>query len=395
MEMKKEEIEELCQKIMVSILVVIPLIGTAAAMVLLWNRYVFPSDIILLVAFYGLTVIGITVGYHRMLTHHGFESHPLVRAVLLILGAMSFEGPPDRWAATHIKHHAHSDQEEDPHTPIGGFWHAHMGWLFSNRNFVEAKEYAPHLLKDPVVMFVSRWVPLWSALSLILPFLLGGWTGLLWGGAVRIFLVNHVTWSVNSVCHVFGKHPFLTADASRNHWIVGLLAFGEGWHNNHHAFPPNAFHGLHWWQFDLAGLIIRGMERLGLMWNVRRVSKESVRKTLSKADQVRQTLMELRDEVLLNIQEARQTLAELITDAKGRIPPGFQKGGLAMFGAVQKDAMESLEKIQRRLIRLHHIKQQQILDYQIEIQDLIQSARDRIQAGLRRNSTDIFPSSPF
>ncbi len=131
--------------------------------------------------------------------------------------------------------------------------------------------YCRHLLKDPIVVFVSRTFVLWVVLSLVIPFVLGGWTGLLWGGLVRIFLVHHVTWSVNSVCHSFGKREFETNDLSCNEWVVGMLAFGEGWHNNHHAFPRSAFHGLHWWQFDLCGYTIWTLERCGLAQEVYRI----------------------------------------------------------------------------------------------------------------------------
>lgn len=274
---------ECLHKARIIFLVTLPLLGTAVAFALLWQRYVFPSDIALLAVFYVLTALGITIGYHRMLTHDGFKAPAAVRAFFLILGCMAFEGAPDEWAAAHIKHHAHSDKEGDPHSPLEGFWHSHMGWLFALRNFPDVKMYAPHLREDPVVRFVSRNVLVWMGLSLLLPFLIGGWTGLVWGGLVRIFLVNHITWSVNSVCHTFGKRVFETHDESRNEWVVGLLGLGEGWHNNHHAFPRNAFHGMRWWQFDLSGYIIRALESIGLIWNVQRVRPEAMEARLSKS----------------------------------------------------------------------------------------------------------------
>ena len=253
-------------------LVVIPIVGVLTAIVLVWNRYVFPADIALLLSLYLLTGLGITIGYHRMLTHQSFQTSPFLKALILICGCMAFEGPPITWAATHIKHHAHADDEGDPHSPLEGFWYSHCGWMF-HLHFEDPKIYAPHLLKDPVITFVDRWTPLWMLLSLVFPALIGGWTGFLWGGLVRIFVTTHATWSVNSICHTFGKRPFEAQDESRNEWIVGLLAFGEGWHNNHHAFPTSAFHGLRWWQFDLSGLLIRGMEACGLIWNVERVNE--------------------------------------------------------------------------------------------------------------------------
>lgn len=261
---------------LILLLVVLPLLGTIAAAALVWRRYVFPGDLALLITFYMLTGFGVTIGYHRMLTHGGFAAPAGLRGLLLIFGAAAFEGGPLDWAATHIVHHAHSDDEGDPHSPLHGFWHAHMGWLFSPRSFADARIYAPHLLADPVVVFVQRWTPFWMGLSLLLPFLAGGWTGLLWGGGVRIFLMTHATWSVNSVCHSFGKRPFHTSDESRNNWLVGLLGFGEGWHNNHHAFPRSAFHGLRWWQVDCSGWLIRLWEACGLVWDVERVSREAI-----------------------------------------------------------------------------------------------------------------------
>jgi hypothetical protein len=222
---------------------------------------------------------------------------------------MALEGSPDIWAATHLKHHAHSDQEDDPHSPLDGFWHAHFGWLFSLRNFPAVREYTPHLLEDRLVQFISRSAPLWVLLSLLLPALLGGWTGFLWGGLVRIFLVNHVTWSVNSVCHSFGKRPFETMDESRNEWVVGLLAFGEGWHNNHHAFPHNAFHGLHWWQFDLSGLLIRLSERFGFVWQVQRVTSEAIKAKRKASELRRRALGELQEYLRISVESAKEELA--------------------------------------------------------------------------------------
>jgi stearoyl-CoA desaturase (delta-9 desaturase) len=228
---------------------------------------------------YVFVAIGVTVGYHRMLTHRSFVPHPAIKAVLLILGSMALEGDAIQWTATHTKHHALADRPGDPHSPLDGFFHAHLGWVFAEAD-ADPRKYCRHLLQDRLGVFVSRTHLLWVVVAMAIPFAvggaLGGWagalTGLLWGGLVRQFLTHHVTWSVNSVCHTFGKRAFDTRDASRNEWVVGLLAFGEGWHNNHHAFPRSAFHGLRWWQFDLAGYTIRLFERLGLASEVYRVS---------------------------------------------------------------------------------------------------------------------------
>ncbi|HEX6109889.1 MAG TPA: acyl-CoA desaturase [Ktedonobacteraceae bacterium] len=259
------------RKIVMLVVVVLPFLATLLAIELVWQRAVNWTDLALLVAFNLLAGLGVTVGYHRMLTHRSFEPHPVVKFIFLALGSMAVEGPALEWAATHIKHHAHSDREGDPHSPVEGFWHAHMGWLF-NRSFADPNIYCRNLVKDPIVVFVSRTFIFWVILSLAIPFAIGGWTGLLWGGLVRIFLTHHITWSVNSVCHTFGKREFETRDQSRNEWIVGLLGLGEGWHNNHHAFPRSAFHGLHWWQFDLSGYVIWTLERVGLARDVYRVS---------------------------------------------------------------------------------------------------------------------------
>ncbi len=259
------------RKIVMLVVVVLPFLATLLAIELLWQRAVNWTDLALLVAFNLLAGLGVTVGYHRMLTHRSFQPHPVVKFIFLAFGSMAVEGPALEWAATHIKHHAHSDREGDPHSPVEGFWHAHMGWLF-NRSFADPNIYCRNLVKDPIVVFVSRTFIFWVILSLAIPFAIGGWTGLLWGGLVRIFLTHHITWSVNSVCHTFGKREFETRDQSRNEWIVGLLGLGEGWHNNHHAFPRSAFHGLHWWQFDLSGYVIWTLERVGLARDVYRVS---------------------------------------------------------------------------------------------------------------------------
>jgi stearoyl-CoA desaturase (Delta-9 desaturase) len=253
------------------IIVTVPFLGTVLAICSLWQRAIRLSDLVLLVTLYTFTAIGMTAGFHRMLTHRSFRAHPTVKLVLLILGCMGVEAPPIEWVATHIKHHALSDREGDPHSPMEGLFHAHLGWLFKDR-FADPQQYCRHLLKDPIVVFVNRTFLLWVALSLLIPFVIGGWTGFLWGALVRIFLGHHATFSVNSICHVFGKREFETNDRSHNEWVVGLLAFGEGWHNNHHAFPRSAFHGLHWWQVDLSGYVIWALERLGLVQDVFRVS---------------------------------------------------------------------------------------------------------------------------
>ena len=212
----------LAYKAVVLIVVVVPLLATGLAIRLLWARAVHWSDLALLLTMYALVAFGVTVGYHRMLTHRSFRPHPVVKCLLLILGSMSVEGPALQWAATHIKHHALSDREGDPHSPVDGFFHAHVGWVFGGDD-ADPNRYCPHLKNDKMIVFLSGTFLLWVVLGLAIPFALGGWTGLLWGGLVRIFLTHHVTWSVNSVCHTFGKRAFETKDRSRNEWLVGLL----------------------------------------------------------------------------------------------------------------------------------------------------------------------------
>ncbi|MBO0777856.1 MAG: acyl-CoA desaturase [Ktedonobacteraceae bacterium] len=260
----------LLYKATVLVAVIGPLIATIYAISLLWQRAVSWPDIVLLLSMYTVTALGVTMGFHRMLTHRSFRPHPIVKFILLVFGSMALEGPAIEWAATHIKHHSLADREGDPHSPVEGFFHAHIGWMFKDR-MADPNVYCRNLVKDPMIVFVSRTFFLWTALSLLIPFAIGGWTGLLWGGLVRIFLTHHVTWSVNSICHTFGRRDFETIDQSRNEWIVGLLAFGEGWHNNHHAFPRSAFHGLRWWQFDLSGYVIWLLERVGLVREVYRI----------------------------------------------------------------------------------------------------------------------------
>src|SRR5690349_13729984 len=259
------------RKIVMLVVVVLPFLATLLAIELLWQRAVNWTDLVLLIAFNVIGGLGITIGYHRMLTHRSFQPHPIVKFIFLVFGSMAVEGPALQWAAIHIKHHAHADRDGDPHSPVEGFWHAHMGWMFKSTD-ADPNTYCRNLVRDPMVVFVSRTFFLWVILSLAIPFAIGGWTGLLWGGLVRIFFTHHITWSVNSVCHTFGKREFETRDRSRNEWVVGLLGFGEGWHNNHHAFPRSAFHGLHWWQFDLSGYVIWTLERMNLVSDVYRVS---------------------------------------------------------------------------------------------------------------------------
>jgi stearoyl-CoA desaturase (Delta-9 desaturase) len=274
--------------------VLVPLAGFIAAMVLLWGVGFSWLHLALLASGYILTAIGVTVGYHRYFTHKSFETNPVVKAILGILGSMAVEGPVIRWAATHRLHHQHSDRHDDPHSPhthgiglwatIKGMFHAHCGWIISGKQHDLAK-YVPDLESDAVVRSINRLFPLWVVLGLLIPAgiafaITGTWTGallgFLWGGLARVFLVHHATWSVNSICHLWGTRPFSSHDHSRNNPIVGILGLGEGWHNNHHAFPASARHGLRWWEVDISYMIIRLMVLCRLASNVRVPSPERV-----------------------------------------------------------------------------------------------------------------------
>jgi stearoyl-CoA desaturase (delta-9 desaturase) len=236
---------------------------------------------------YLLSGLGITIGYHRFFTHRSFKTSPVMKGMLAIFGSMAVQGPLLKWVAHHRKHHQHSDEEHDPHSPhlhgqgligmLRGLWHAHLGWIFVPEA-PNLHRYVPDLAPDRLVRRISSTFSVWVAIGLVLPALLGGlitlsWSGALlgfvWGGLVRIFLVHHVTWSINSVCHLWGSQPFRSHDHSRNNVVFGVLGLGEGWHNNHHAFPTSARHGLWWWQFDLSWIIIRAMALVGLVWDVR------------------------------------------------------------------------------------------------------------------------------
>jgi stearoyl-CoA desaturase (delta-9 desaturase) len=238
--------------------------------------------------------LGVTVGFHRHFTHRSFKTKQPVRATLAVLGSAAIEGPIISWVADHRKHHTFSDQEGDPHSPhvghgggfrgaLKGLFHAHVGWLFIHTQRGARKRYARDLLADPLVSFVDRHFLAWALGGLVAAFALGwaiggsfyaGLTGLLWGGAVRILVVHHVTYSINSLCHFFGRRRFDTGDESRNLLWLAPFSFGESWHNNHHAFPTSAMHGMRGWEFDPSALVIRGLEKVGLVWDVVRVDRE-------------------------------------------------------------------------------------------------------------------------
>ncbi|MWA15651.1 acyl-CoA desaturase [Streptomyces sp. BA2] len=272
-----------------AVIVVLPFLALGLAGWLLWGRLIHPTDVLLALALYVITGLGITVGFHRGLTHAGYRAARPLRIALAVAGSMSFQGDVIGWVATHRRHHAFTDRPGDPHSPyrygthlrgqLRGLAHSHVGWLFRN-DPTPAERYAPDLLADPDIRAVSRAFPALCVLTLALPFALGWaiggtWlhatTALLWAGLVRIALLHHVTWSVNSLCHVIGRRPFRTRrhDRATNLWPLALLSFGESWHNLHHADPTSARHGVDRGQIDPSAAVIRLLERLGWVRDVR------------------------------------------------------------------------------------------------------------------------------
>jgi stearoyl-CoA desaturase (Delta-9 desaturase) len=272
----------------------VPPAALVVAAWLAWGGALRWQDLLVLAITYTLSGLGVTVGFHRLFTHRSFKTTRGVRAVLAVLGSMAVEGPLIEWVATHRKHHRFSDQPGDPHSPhvdhapgwrgtLRGLGHAHVGWIFRGKDMANPGRYAKDLLADRDLRFISRTFPLWVAAGLALPFGLGvaltgsvagGLTGLLWGGAVRVFLLHHATFSINSLCHYFGRRPFATGDQSHNLAWLAPIAFGEAWHNNHHAFPTSARHGLGRRQLDPSAWLISGLERCHLAWDVVRISPE-------------------------------------------------------------------------------------------------------------------------
>jgi stearoyl-CoA desaturase (delta-9 desaturase) len=274
--------------------IIFPLVGLATAITLLWDRMVGFTELGILAVGYLMTGVGVTVGFHRLFTHRSFQTFRVVRYTFAVLGEMAVEGDVLAWAADHRKHHRFSDRQGDPHSPHVGFgdgaaeelrglWHAHTGWLFSAAGRADREKYAKDLVADRGLRLIARlFLPVVIA-SLVLP-ALAGWlliggvygfvAGLVWGGAVRILLLHHVTFSINSICHFWGRRRFASSDESRNVWWLSWVSFGESWHNNHHAFPTSAFHGLRPREVDPGGWVILLLERLGLAWHVVRIAPD-------------------------------------------------------------------------------------------------------------------------
>jgi stearoyl-CoA desaturase (delta-9 desaturase) len=277
------------QAALTGLIVALPFAGLAVAVWMLWGRGIGLADVLLAVGFYAVTGLGVTVGFHRLLTHRSFTARPWLRTALAIAGSMSFEGNVIDWVAVHRRHHAFTDRPGDPHSPyrygtgltgrLRGLAHAHVGWLFRD-DPTSALRYAPDLLDDPAIVRVARAFPALCAASLLLP-ALAGWaiggtmraalTAFLWAGLVRVMLLQHVTWSVNSLCHMIGSRPHAGRrfDRSTDLWPLALISFGESWHNGHHSAPSCARHGIGSHQVDLSAGLIRIFEHLGWATAVR------------------------------------------------------------------------------------------------------------------------------
>ncbi len=273
--------------------VIVPFVALIVAIVVSLSYGLDIFFIELMVALYVVSALGISIGFHRLFTHRSFECGPVLRVILLFAGSIAVQGNMLRWVAMHREHHQHSDEEGDPHSPhlgsgrfalLRGLWHSHVGWLLYHKP-IDLQKFVPDLLADPLICWVDaqfRWM---VAAGLLIPAIIGGIVtrsfngallGLLWGGLVRVFVLHHVTWSVNSVCHIWGSRPFRTSDKSVNNPIFGVLGMGEGWHNNHHAFPSSARHGLRWWEIDISYAIIRMLAAAGIVWNVKKPSQEAL-----------------------------------------------------------------------------------------------------------------------
>ncbi|HEX2903831.1 MAG TPA: acyl-CoA desaturase [Jatrophihabitans sp.] len=280
------------EQVMLYIFVIVPFLALVAAIPLLWGWGIGWTDVALGLVFYVIAGLGITVGFHRYFTHGSFKANRGLKIALAIAGSLAIEGPVIRWVADHRRHHAFSDREGDPHSPwrfgeslsglTKGFFFAHVGWLFDPEHTNQEK-YAPDLLADRDIARIDRLFPLLVGISLLAPALLGGlitwsWTGALsaffWASLVRLCVLHHVTWSINSVCHMIGERPYASRDRSANFWPLAILSFGESWHNSHHADPTCARHGVDRGQLDISAWCIRRFEQLGWARDVRWPKRE-------------------------------------------------------------------------------------------------------------------------
>jgi stearoyl-CoA desaturase (delta-9 desaturase) len=270
----------LVEQVTLYVFVIVPFLALAAVVPAVWGWGLSWTDVTLFVGFYVVTVLGVTVGYHRHFTHGSFKAARALRIALAVAGCMAIQGPVVQWVADHRRHHAFSDRDGDPHSPwrygtdarslLKGMFHAHLGWLFDRRQ-TNPQRYAPDLLKDTALRRTSRLFVVWAGLSLALPAALGGlltmswggaWSAFFWAGLVRVALSHHVTWSINSICHTVGSRPFTARDRSTNFWPLALLSMGESWHNLHHADPTCARHGVLRGQIDISARVIWVFEKL-------------------------------------------------------------------------------------------------------------------------------------
>lgn len=274
--------------------IAVPALGTITALASLPALGLTALDAGLAIGLFLVNVLGIEVGYHRLFSHKAFDAHPAVRGALAIAGALAAQGPVLYWASHHRHHHRFSDSSSDVHTPHGrgaglrgflrGLLHAHVGWIFQPHR-AAAGRYCRDLLSDPLVRRIDARYTLWLALSFLGPAVVGlavtgSWSGALrawlWGGAVRIFVVQQGTYGINSVCHLFGTRPFETNDRSTNNAWLAPLSLGGSWHNNHHAFPSSAFNSIDWWHLDPAGAFIRLLSWVGLVRDAKRPSARAI-----------------------------------------------------------------------------------------------------------------------
>ncbi len=275
-------------------MIVVPFIGLILGAAVALRSDVGTRNLGLLLGMYAVNILGIGVGFHRLFSHRAFRTGAAMKSLLAFAGSMAAQGPVLYWAAIHRRHHAYSDRDGDPHSPhlhspgvrasLSAFWHAHTGWLFSPEAYDWAF-YIPDLLTDRVLLRMNRLYFLWVAIGIAIPAAIGGYLahswigaaqGALWGGLVRIALTHHATWSVNSICHIYGTRPFRSNDLSANNPLMALVTFGEGWHNNHHAFPSSAYHGLRWWEVDLSGYAIRALAVVGLARDIKRPTLQAM-----------------------------------------------------------------------------------------------------------------------
>ncbi len=268
-------------------ILILPAVAAAICAWYVWSGQVAVWQPVLALTMFAVTMLGVTVGFHRLLSHRAFQAGPALRGALAIAGSMAAQGPVIYWVSNHRRHHRFSDDDGDPHSPHQtderelegwrGFWHAHVGWTFTH-DLTNSAYVARDLLRDPVIRWVNRRYAAWVLAGLVIPGAIGAaldgargaWLGILWGGGMRLFLSYHLTNSINSITHMYGYRSYATPEQSHNNVWLGLPTFGEGWHNNHHAWPSSAFFGFTWWEIDPGGAVIRVLEWCGLVWNVRR-----------------------------------------------------------------------------------------------------------------------------